>query len=96
VDHPLEDPEWKPYLSEEVHQSIPPPPLLPATTSFFFLEVPARAFIKKDIPTGHNPLLSNFVGHIGVRLVYDMDVPLDYMDDILIHTDRGVREATIE
>jgi hypothetical protein len=50
--------------------------------------VPARAFIKKGIQTGSNPLFPNYVGHIGSKPVYDVNVPLESMDDILIRTDR--------
>jgi hypothetical protein len=57
-------------------------------------KVPARAFIKKDIRTGCNPILPNYVGHIGMKPVYDKDGPLGSMDDILIGMDRGVREVT--
>jgi hypothetical protein len=59
-------------------------------------KVPARAFVKKDIQTGRNPLLPNYVGQIGRNPVYDTDGPLDYMDDIRIRTDRGVREVKTE
>jgi hypothetical protein len=59
-------------------------------------KVPSRAFIKKDVQTGSNPLLPNYVGHIGRKPVYDMEGPLESMDNILIHTDRGVREVTTE
>jgi hypothetical protein len=57
-------------------------------------KVSARAFIKKCIQMGHNPLLHNNVGLIGRKPVYDANGPLYYMDDILIRMDRGVREVT--
>jgi hypothetical protein len=69
--------------------------LPPRSASFAGMDykVPAHAFIKKDIRTERNPLVSNYVGHIGVKPVYDTDGPLDSMDDIRICTDRGVREV---
>jgi hypothetical protein len=107
VGHPLEDPEWQPFISEEVHQPLLPPlhsslaaeeSLLPRPASFALMDykVPARAFIKKGIQTGRNPLLPNYVGHIGRKPVYDANGPLESMDDILICTDRGVREVMTE
>jgi hypothetical protein len=59
-------------------------------------KVPARAFIKKDIRKGRNPLLPNYVGHIGMKPVYDTDGPLEPMDNIIIRTDRRVREVMTE
>jgi hypothetical protein len=59
-------------------------------------KVPARAYIKRSIKKGRNPLLPNYVGHIGSKPVYDADGPLESMDDILIRTERGVREVTTE
>jgi hypothetical protein len=69
--------------------------LLTRSTSFVVVDykVPVRAFIKKDIRTGRNPLSSNYVGHIGMKPVYDIDGPLESMDDILICMDRGLREV---
>jgi hypothetical protein len=60
------------------------------SASFLLMDymVPVRAFIKKGIHTGRNPLLPNYVGHIGSKPVYDVNVPLESMDDILIHTYR--------
>jgi hypothetical protein len=58
--------------------------------------VPARAYIKKIIKEGFNPLLPNYVGRIGRKLVYEADRPLDSMDDILVRTKKGVREVTTE
>jgi hypothetical protein len=40
--------------------------------------------------------LLNYVGHIGKKLVYEANGPLDYMDDILICTERVVREVRTE
>jgi hypothetical protein len=105
VGYPLGESEWQHYAFEEVHQ---PPPLpfslvtaeclLPRLASFTVMDynVPVSAFIKKDIWTGRNLLLPNYVGHIGVKPVYDMDGPLESIDDIIIRTDRGVREVTTE
>jgi hypothetical protein len=59
-------------------------------------KVPARAYIKKSIQEGRNPLLPNYVGHIGRKPVYEADGPLESMDDIPVQTDRGVREVTTE
>jgi hypothetical protein len=56
-------------------------------------KVPARAFIKKNIQKGRNPLFPNYMGHIGRKPVYEANGPLDYMDDVLIRTERGVREV---
>jgi hypothetical protein len=57
-------------------------------------KVPARTFIKKSIQKWRNPLLPNYVGHIGMKAVYKANGTLDYMDDIIIRTDRGAREVT--
>jgi hypothetical protein len=59
-------------------------------------KVPASAYIKKIIKEGHNPLLPNYVVHIGRKPVYEADGPLDSMDDILVRTRTGVREVTTE
>jgi hypothetical protein len=59
-------------------------------------KVPARAYIKKIIKEVRNPLLPNYVGHIGRKPVYEADGPLESMDDIIIRTERGVREVTTE
>jgi hypothetical protein len=56
-------------------------------------KVPAREFINKDTGTGRIPILPNYVGNIGMKPVYDMDGSLESMDDILICTERGVREV---
>jgi hypothetical protein len=53
-------------------------------------------YIKKNIKEGRNPLLPNCVGYIGRKPVYEADGPLESMDDILIQTERGVREVTTE
>jgi hypothetical protein len=57
-------------------------------------KVPACAYIKKSIQKGHNLLLPNYVGYIGWKPVYEVEGPLESMDDILICTERGVREVT--
>jgi hypothetical protein len=57
-------------------------------------KVPARAYIKKSIQKGCKPLLPNYVGHIGRKPVYEANRSLESMDDILTHTERGVREVT--
>jgi hypothetical protein len=60
---------------------------LPSQSAYFaFMDykVPSRAYIKKSIKEGRNPLLPNYVGHIGRKPVYEADGPLDSMDDILI------------
>jgi hypothetical protein len=59
-------------------------------------KMPARAYIKKSIKEGRNPLLPNYVGRIGRKPVYEADGPLDSMDDILVRTERGVREFMTE
>jgi hypothetical protein len=56
----------------------------------------ARAYIKKVIKAGRNPLLPNYVGHIGPTPMYEANGPLESMDDILVQTKRGVREVTTE
>jgi hypothetical protein len=70
--------------------------LPPRSASFALMDykVPAREFIKKGIQTGHNPLLPNYVGHIGRKPIYDANGPIESMDDILIYMDRWVREVT--
>jgi hypothetical protein len=72
--------------------------LPPRSASFTVTDykVPARAFINKYIRVGHNPLLTNYVGHIETKPVYDTSGPLESMDDILIHTEMGVHEVTTE
>jgi hypothetical protein len=59
-------------------------------------KVPARAYIKKSTNEGCNPILPNYVGHIGRKAVYEADGTLESMDDILIRTERGAREVTTE
>jgi hypothetical protein len=59
-------------------------------------KVPARAYIKRSMKEGRNPLLPNYVGNIGRKPVYNADVPLNPMDDILIRTESGTREVTTE
>jgi hypothetical protein len=59
-------------------------------------KVPARAYIKKSIKEGRKPLLPNYVGHIKRKPVYEEDGTLDSMDDILVRTERGVREVATE
>jgi hypothetical protein len=56
-------------------------------------KLPARAYFKKMIEEGCNPLLPNYVGCIGRKPVYEADGPLEYMDDILVQTKIGAREA---
>jgi hypothetical protein len=70
--------------------------LPPRLASFAFMEykVPARAYIKKSIKEGRDPLLTNYVGHIGSKPVYEVDGPLESMDDIIIRTEIGVKEVT--
>jgi hypothetical protein len=72
--------------------------LPPQSASFALMDykVPGRAYIKKMIKEGRNPLLPNYVGHIGRKPVYEADGPLESMDDILVRTKRGVREVTTE
>jgi hypothetical protein len=57
-------------------------------------KVPSRAYIKKITKEGSSPLMSNYVGHIGRKPLYEADGPLDSMDDILIRAKRGVQEVT--
>jgi hypothetical protein len=59
-------------------------------------KIPARAYIKKVIKEGRNPLLPNYVGHIWPKLVYEANGPLESKDDILVRTKIGVREVTTE
>jgi hypothetical protein len=70
--------------------------LPPRSASFALMDykAPARAYIKKSIKEGRNPLLPNYVGHIGRKPVYEADITLESMDDILIRTEIGVREVT--
>jgi hypothetical protein len=70
--------------------------LPPRSASFALMDykLPARAYIKKIIKEGHNPLMPNYVGHIGRKPVYEAYGPLESMDDILVRTKRGVREVT--
>jgi hypothetical protein len=72
--------------------------LPPRSASFALMDykVPARMFIKKGIQTGRNTLLPNYVGHIGRKSVYDANGTFESMDDIMIYTDRGVREVMTE
>jgi hypothetical protein len=58
--------------------------------------MPVRAYIKKIIKEGRNPLLPNYVGHIGRTPVHEADGPLESMDDILVRTERGFREVKTE
>jgi hypothetical protein len=70
---------------------------LPSRSASFDLmdyKVPACAYIKKSIKEGHNPLLPNYVGHIGIKPVYEAYGTLMSMDDILVHTKRDAREVT--
>jgi hypothetical protein len=62
--------------------------LPPRSASFALMDykVPVRAFIKKIIQKSCNPLLPNYVGHIGRKPVYEANGPLESMDDILVHT----------
>jgi hypothetical protein len=72
--------------------------LPPRSASFALMDykLPARAFIQKSIQKGRNPLFPNDVGHIGRKPVHEANGPLESMDDILIRTDRGMREVTTE
>jgi hypothetical protein len=72
--------------------------LLPWSASCALMDykVPARAFIKKSIKKGCNSLFPKYVGHIERKPVYKMSGPLEYMDNTIIPTDRGVREVTTE
>jgi hypothetical protein len=69
--------------------------LPPRSDSFTLMDykVPARAYTKKSIQEGRNPLLPNYVGHIGRKPVYEADGLLDSMDDTLVRIKRGVREV---
>jgi hypothetical protein len=97
VDLPLEDPEWQPYLFAGVHQPLAPIPfslvaaehLPPRSASFALMDY-------KGIQKGRNPLLPNYVGHIGRKTMYEADGPLESMDDILICTEKGVMDFTTE
>jgi hypothetical protein len=73
--------------------------MTPVTIGLFFFmdyKVPTRAYINKSIKEGCNPVLPNYVGHIGRKHVCEEDGPLDNMDDILVRMVRGVREVTTE
>jgi hypothetical protein len=72
-------------------------PSLP-TASFAVIDykVPYRAFIKQALREGRNPLITNYVGYIGKKPVYDVDGPLEAIDDVLICTERDVCEVTTE
>jgi hypothetical protein len=59
-------------------------------------KVPARAYIKKSIKEGCNPLLPNYEGHIEMKPVYEADGPLYSIDNIIVRMERGVREVTTE
>jgi hypothetical protein len=59
-------------------------------------KVPARAYIKKVIKEGRNPLLPNYVGHIGKKPMYEAERHLESMDDIVVQTKRGAREVMTE
>jgi hypothetical protein len=61
-----------------------------ASFALIYYKVPARALIKKSVQKGCNPLFPNYVGRIGRKPVYEVNGPLESMDDILIRTDRGV------
>jgi hypothetical protein len=52
--------------------------LPPRSASFALMDynMPIRAFIKTGIQTGRNPLLPNYMGHIGRKPVYDANTPL--------------------
>jgi hypothetical protein len=54
------------------------------------------SFLRLKSAKGRNPLLPNYVGHIGRRPVYEADGSLESMDDILILTERDVMEAMAE
>jgi hypothetical protein len=72
--------------------------LLPWSASCVLMDykVPARAFIKKSIKKGRSSLFPKYVGHIERKPVYKENGPLEYMDNIIIPTDRGVRGVTTE
>jgi hypothetical protein len=57
-------------------------------------KVITRAYIKKDIKEGYNPLFTNYVGHIGRKPLYGAEVPLESMGEILISSERGMMEVT--
>jgi hypothetical protein len=59
-------------------------------------KVPFMALIKHTLCQGRIPLLPNYVGHIGKKPVYDVNGPLEAIDDVPIHTERGVGEVTTE
>jgi hypothetical protein len=89
----------KTNLVSENRNSLVAAERLPARSTSFALmnyKLPARAFIKKSIHKGRSPLLPNYAGHIGIKPVYEANGPLESMDDVLIHTERGVREVTTE
>jgi hypothetical protein len=51
---------------------------IPSRSAYFTLmdyNVPARAYIKKSIKEERNPILPNYVGHIGRKPVYKADGP---------------------
>jgi site-specific DNA-cytosine methylase len=81
-----------PFSLVEAEQ-LPPRSVSFALTDY---KMPARAYIKYSIKEGRNPLLPNYVGHIGRKPVYEADGTLKSIDDILIRTERGVREVTTE
>jgi hypothetical protein len=72
--------------------------LLPGSVYLALMDykVPTRAYIKNSIKEGRSPLFPNYVGHIGRKPVYEADGPLESMDDILVRTERGVREVITE
>jgi hypothetical protein len=61
---------------------------LPPWSAYY--KVPSRAFIKNTIHLGHNLLLPNYVGHIGIKPMYDTHRTLKSIDDILIRSEIGV------
>jgi hypothetical protein len=70
---------------------------LPPQSAYFALmdyKVSARAYIKKSIHEGRNPILPSYVGHIGSKPVYEANRPIESMDDMIICTERGMREVT--
>jgi hypothetical protein len=72
---------------------------LPPRSAYFALmdyKVPARAYIKKSIQKGHNPLFPNYVGRTGRKPMYEAKGHLESMDGIIIRTERGVGEVTTE
>jgi hypothetical protein len=46
------------------------------------MKIITRAYIKKSIQKGCNPLLTNYVGNIGRKHVYEADGTIGSMDDI--------------